>query len=62
MVVWKFELRFKPYFCRKESTTTTLRFLPFSLLLLFSAPEPKAQVHYCDHALSIVRRPSVVRR
>ena len=27
---------------------------------LFSAPEPKAQVHYCDHALSVVRRPSVV--
>ena len=25
----------------------------------FSAPEPKAQVHYCDHALSVVRRPSV---
>ena len=25
---------------------------------LFSAPEPKAQVHYCDHALSVVR-PSV---
>ena len=29
--------------------------------LFFSAPEPKAQVHYCDHALSVVRRPSVVR-
>ena len=27
---------------------------------VFSAPEPKAQVHYCDHVLS-VRRPSVVR-
>ena len=27
---------------------------------VFSAPEPKAQVHYCDHALSVVRRPSVV--
>ena len=24
-------------------------------MLLFSAPEPKAQVHYCDHALSVVR-------
>ena len=23
-------------------------------LFLFSAPEPKAQVHYCDHALSVV--------
>ena len=28
---------------------------------LFSAPEPKAQVHYCDHALSVVHRPSSVR-
>ena len=27
--------------------------------IVFSAPEPKAQVHYCDHALSVVRRPSV---
>ena len=27
----------------------------------FSAPEPKAQVHYCDHVLSVVRRPSVRR-
>ena len=27
---------------------------------IFSAPEPKAQVHYCDHALSVVR-PSVRR-
>ena len=25
---------------------------------VFGAPEPKAQVHYCDHALSVVR-PSV---
>ena len=31
-----------------------------SNLLIFSAPEPKAQVHYCDHALSVVC-PSVVR-
>ena len=27
---------------------------------IFSAPEPKAQVHYCDHALSVVRRPSLL--
>ena len=35
----------------------------FSLFIkfIFSAPEPKAQVHYCDHALSVVRRPSVRR-
>ena len=46
------------------------RNLTFSLLTwlgspIFSAPEPKAQVHYCDHALSVVRpssvRPSSVR-
>ena len=30
-------------------------------MLFVSAPEPKAQVHYCDHALSVVRRPSVRR-
>ena len=29
-------------------------------LWLFSAPEPKAQVHYCDHVLSVVRPSSVV--
>ena len=28
--------------------------------MIFSAPEPKAQVHYCDHTLSVFRRPSVV--
>ena len=28
---------------------------------IFSAPEPKAQVHYCDHALFVLR-PSVFRR
>ena len=26
----------------------------------FSAPEPKAQVHYCDHALSVIHPSSVV--
>ena len=26
---------------------------------LFSAPEPKAQVHYCDHALSVARPSSL---
>ena len=29
--------------------------------MLFRAQEPKAPVTYCDHALSGVRRPSVVR-
>ena len=27
-----------------------------TLYVIFSASEPKAQVHYCDHALSVVRR------
>ena len=35
------------------------------VILLFCAPEPKSQVHYCNPALSVVRpvlcRPSVVR-
>ena len=30
-------------------------------IFVFRAPEPKVQVHYCDHAMSIVRRPSVRR-
>ena len=34
---------------------------PAHVLRLFSAPEPKVQLHYCDHALSVVRRPSVRR-
>ena len=33
-----------------------------SIFLFFRAQEPKAPVTYCDHALSGVRRPSVVRR
>ena len=31
----------------------------FVICIIFSAPEPKAQVHYCDHALSVVRPSSV---
>ena len=31
----------------------------FPFLAIFSAPEPKAQVHYCDHALSVVRPSSL---
>ena len=40
-------------------TTTVLSWHDLLMLMVFSAPEPKAQVHYCDHALSVVRRPSV---
>ena len=31
------------------------------LFFIFRAQEPKAPVTYCDHALSVVCRPSVVR-
>ena len=31
------------------------------IFLCFSAPEPKAQVHFCNHAVFVVRRPSSVR-
>ena len=30
-------------------------------IVIFRAQEPKAPVTYCDHALSVVCRPSVVR-
>ena len=32
-----------------------------NIQIFFRAQEPKAPVTYCDHALSGVRRPSVVR-
>ena len=35
--------------------------ISFVDFVVFSAPEPKAQVHYCDHVLSVVRRLSSVR-
>ena len=31
--------------------------IPLEVGYCFSAPEPKAHVHYCDHALSV--RPSI---
>ena len=31
----------------------------FQFLAIFSAPKPMAQVHYCDHALSVVRLSSL---
>ena len=37
-----------------------LRILEIHIFLVFSSPEPKAQVHYCDHGLCIIH-PSVVR-
>ena len=39
--------------------TSFLNYTTATLRALFSAPEPKAQVHYCDQALSVIR-PSVV--
>ena len=44
-----------------QSAFFLLSFTAISVVFVFSAPEPKAQVHYCDHALSVVR-PSVRRR
>ena len=41
----------------REKYTTQKKFR-ITCSIVFSAPEPKAQVHYCDHALSVVR-PSV---
>ena len=55
----KYEIRSRMPFALIVSEIHLLIGKPF-----FSAPEPKAQVHYCDHALSVVRpssvRPSVV--
>ena len=41
---------------------TSIKGFFLDIFVLFSAPEPKAQVHYCDHALSVVLPSSVVRR
>ena len=51
----KYEIRSRMPFALIVSEIHLLIGKPF-----FSAPEPKAQVHYCDHALSVVRL-SVVR-
>ena len=46
---------------RSENQMTALAsYWQRTFYMVFSAPEPKAQVHYCDHTLSVVRRPSVV--
>ena len=43
----------KPIFHKKLQVEVGYRFI-----LVHPTPEPKAQVHYCDHALSVVCRPS----
>ena len=43
------------------TTMGTCRFGATQVYHLFRAQEPKAPVTYCDHALSVVRRPSSVR-
>ena len=48
-----FLVKYTPPFINEYPSLTLLM-----LLLILSAPEPKVQVHYCDHALSVVR-PSV---
>ena len=40
------KMAYSSYFCSPDVLRTLCR--------VFSAPEPKAQVHYCDHALSVV--------
>ena len=55
-LTWKFS-SYKPARRLLRSRENVFRFASLSL---FSAPEPKAQVHYCDHALSVVRPSSVV--
>ena len=47
-------------FCEMTSAFWNI-FMPPYQGHIVSAPEPKAQVHYCDHALSVVCRPSVRR-
>ena len=52
----------KPPFVTDPSTKIMVhsRFIVLRCtIVLVSAPEPKAQMHYCDHALSVVRRPSL---
>ena len=45
-----------------QTEYTGLRQIPIFRLFVgcFSAPEPKAQVNYCDHALSVVRLSVVI--
>ena len=70
MLSWNFAYDFVLLYYRSSSSVVNfcVSYAPFGtqnteniqFSALFSAPEPKAQVHYCDHALSVVR-PSVVR-
>ena len=48
--------------CKRKWSTCANSWLRWKSLrpFIFSAPEPKAQVHYCDHMLSVVCRPSSV--
>ena len=41
------------------ATDKNLRPAPVLYATIFSAPETKAHVHYCDHALSVVRPSSL---
>ena len=51
MIFLRFKVEFRYPECPILLNFITIRFL--------SAPEPKAHVHYCDHALSVLHRPSV---
>ena len=62
---FKSSICFGTYLCIlvKIITTFLTLYSPFHIVKRsdFRAQEPKAPVTYCDHALSGVRRPSVVR-
>ena len=59
MKFWKSILPCIPHWTAYKACSSTLSILRYMMDehagLFFSAPEPKAQVHYCDHALSVVR-------
>ena len=61
MVIWKWSTEIMVADLNLLGSVGDLYCFSNTFSMLFSAPEPKAQVHYCDHALSVVRRPSSVR-
>ena len=52
-MLWRIELKFSMSLTSYEHSIK-FEYRQF-LSMFFSASEPKAQVHYCDHALSVVR-------
>ena len=51
-----FNCYLRPIATRPEAGSSSLKENDYIVFCFdFNAPEPKAQVHYCDHALSVVR-------